>query len=295
MLASAVPLHSEGGFAHEIKWDGYRALAYVEGGRACLVSRGGRDLSGHCPELLQVLCRLPHQPLLLDGELIALSSRGVPDFSALRRTALQPRTLAYAAFDLLYFEGVDICPLPWYRRRRRLAALAAARGPVFVSPLFRGPLPKLISRARRLGLEGIVSKCITAPYSPGTRSNAWRKIRVLKRDDFVIGGLRLRRGRIQSILVGQYNVADGSLVCLGGVGSGLSEREREFLQQALARLAGPCPFVNLPQEKEAVWLEPRLVAEVQYAEMTAEPRLRQPVFVRFRWDKEPRACVFEGG
>jgi bifunctional non-homologous end joining protein LigD len=296
MLASPKPLADEEGFAHEIKWDGYRAVAYIEDGRAELVSRGGYSLSGCVPELMGFLSGLPHQPLALDGELIALGKGGLPSFFELRKGSHGQGTLAYAAFDLLYYGGDSLCPLPWHQRRACLEELLPEGGPAFVSPLFPGPLPQLLRKVEALGLEGVVSKQVDAPYLPGVRSEAWRKARVFHRDDFVVGGLKVGQRGVRALLVGQYSPVRRILFYQGGVAAGLSQSELQFLQVAKDELALSCsPFQNAPKLGEAVWLSPTLVAEVQYSEFTPDGRLRHPVFIRFRFDKRPQECVFEGG
>lgn len=295
MLASAEPLVREDGYVHEIKWDGYRALAYVEGGQAELISRNGRNLTRHFLEIVPYLASLPRQPLVLDGELIALGKEGLPAFAHLRKGSSQRRTVAYAVFDLLYLSGENLCALPWLQRRTRLRALAVPQGPIFISPVFPGPLSHLLAKVKKLGLEGVVSKRIDSPYLPGVRSPAWRKTRIFRRDDFVVGGLKTGRGTVRAILVGQYCPKSGNLLYLGGVGSGLSKREREFFKAAQSKLAvSQPPFVNVPQWEDVAWLTPHLVVEVEYVEFTPSRRLRQPVLVRFRWDKLPWECIYKG-
>ncbi|MGI6147853.1 MAG: hypothetical protein GX195_05635 [Firmicutes bacterium] len=295
MLASAKPLDREEGFVHEIKWDGYRVLAYIEEGQVDLVSRNGRSLAARFPELVPLLSSLPSQPLALDGEVLVLGEHGLPVFAALQGSG-RGRTLAYAVFDVLYFSGENICPLPWLERRTKLTSLLSAAGPVFVSPTFPGSAAGLLATAKRLGLEGIVSKQIDAPYLPGMRSDAWRKTRVVLRDDFVVGGLRVYNNAIRSMLVGQYSPQSGALLYCGSVGSGLSQTDLRFLLFASGKLAavGP-PFVDAPRDRDVAWLKPQIVVEIEFLQFTPERRLRHPVFIRFRWDKKPGECLFTGG
>ena len=136
MLASAKPLDREEGFVHEIKWDGYRVLAYIEEGQVDLVSRNGRSLAARFPELVPLLSSLPSQPLALDGEVLVLGEHGLPVFAALQGSG-RGRTLAYAVFDVLYFSGENICPLPWLERRTKLTSLLSAAGRCFAANISR--------------------------------------------------------------------------------------------------------------------------------------------------------------
>lgn len=296
MLASSRPLDDETGFVHEIKWDGYRALAYVERDRIELLSRQGRSLNAHFPQLLPFLENMPGKPLVLDGEVVALGAGGLPVFSELRGAKVRDRTVIYIVFDLLLYAGRDICALSWQSRRSRLEELWPQKGPVMLSPIFTIPRDRLLAAVTEIGLEGIVSKKVDAPYQPGTRSDAWRKHRIFKSADCVVGGLVLRQGKVRALAVGQYSKNLEELIYLGRTASGLTEADGEFLLRAYDRLAAEdSPFCNLSSDPEVIWLEPHIVAEIQYAELTPSGRLRHPVFVRFRWDKAPRECVLGGG
>jgi len=147
------------------------------------------------------------------------------------------------------------------------------------------------------GLEGIVSKYKSSPYLPGTRSPLWRKQKIRRSLDCVLVGVRLRQNRVRSMAVGTYR-PNGSLFFLGNVGSGLGDKELQFLEDALPLLAKtgsyPCPCVNPPSDgDDYVWCDPLVVVEIEFLELTPGKRLRHPVFLRFRFDKEPEDCVLE--
>lgn len=296
MLASARPLNDDEGFVHEIKWDGYRAVAYVEEDRIELLSRRSRSLNPYFPELLPFFESFSHKPLVLDGEIVALGDRGLPVFSELRRTAEREGAVVYIVFDLLICDGQNICARPWQERRTRLEKLIPQTGPIWLSPIFETSRDQLLAAAEELGLEGIVSKKVDAPYLPGVRSDAWRKQRIFRRIDCVVGGLLKREGRVRALLVGQYTKNLKELIYLGRAASGLSAADGEFLLNAYEKLAAAAsPFCNFEDDAEVLWMTPHIVVEIQFAELTPAGRLRHPVFIRFRWDKHPSECVYEGG
>jgi bifunctional non-homologous end joining protein LigD len=300
MLAQPWPEPFAGkGWLFEIKYDGWRALA--EGGEsgARLRTRGGHDASVAFPEITRALAALPCAYALLDGELVVLDAEGRPHFADLQQRAAlgdargaeraaveQPAS--FYAFDLLGFGDRDLRPLPLARRRALLAELLPGPGPLRVADAFADDGRAVFAAASRLGFEGVVAKRGDAPYRAG-RGPAWRKIASRRAGDFAIVGFTVGRGARAAL--GALHLAarapDGGLVYVGRVGSGLDDATVRALGAALAPLAVATPECQRAPAatREDRWVEPRLVAEVRYAEGTPDGRLRQPVFVRLRDDK----------
>lgn len=284
-------LPGETHFVHEVKWDGYRALAHLERGEAALISRNGRSLNSRFPALVRCL-EERNLRAVLDGEVAALNREGQVDFSLLRTSHGQ---LVYIVFDLLYLQGENLCTQPWYKRRERLEELITSAGAILISPLLAGSAADSLALARDNRLEGIVSKDPSSPYLPGQRSPFWRKQRITRSLDLVLVGLRLAANKVRSMAVALY-IDPQQLYYLGNVGSGLGGRELDFLQQSMGLLRiDACPVINPPPASKGdwAWLRPHVVVEVEYLELTAHKRLRHPVFRRFRFDKNPQECIMK--
>jgi bifunctional non-homologous end joining protein LigD len=324
MLAVAGDLpRDERGWGYEIKWDGVRALARWEPGRFSLRSRNGNDITARYPELRALGLALGSRTALLDGEVVALDTRGVPSFERLqqrmhlaseaavrRRASESPVT--YVIFDLLHSEGHSLLDQPYSQRRERLQALEL-EGEAWRTPAHRvGDGAALLEASREQGLEGIVAKRLDSRYEPGRRSPAWVKVKHTASQELVIGGWvpgRGRRdGRVGGLLVGVYDrVADETggdeepqrLLYAGRVGSGLTEGQLDDLTARLEPLRrADSPFVRRPGRgarppREAVFVDPELVAAVEFREWTAVGSLRAPVFKGLRDDRDPRDVVRE--
>jgi bifunctional non-homologous end joining protein LigD len=287
----------------ELKLDGYRALAARDGG-AQLLSRNGNDLSSCFPEIIQALRALPFERLVLDGELVALDERGRPNFQRLQQRAQLRRGLdirhasvecpvTYFAFDLLGFGEFDLRRLPLVERKALLARVVPAVGIVRLLDHFEAEGEVLYEQVQKIGLEGIVGKRRDSMYKPG-RTPAWVKIRTRRSDDFVIVGFSPPKGSrsgFGALHLGKYH--EGQLLYCGRAGSGFTEEQLTSIRAMLDSLRRPEPACAgaLPQEPGTAWVEPRLVCEVEFTEWTDEGLLRQPVFLRFRDDKNPEECV----
>ncbi|WP_374197014.1 non-homologous end-joining DNA ligase [Pimelobacter sp. 30-1] len=289
-----VPLGEE--WCHEVKWDGVRALGFVEGGTVTLTSRNGNRITPAWPELQTPPPGV--RDLVVDGEIIALNERGVPDFRVIadRMHVRKPATVArlaasipatYMVFDLLRLDGEDLCPLPLHERRRRLAGLdLAVAGWQVPAEYDDGPMLHDATRAQ--GLEGIVSKRRDSAYRPGERSHHWLKLAHRHRGSYVIGGWRPQVGtseRLAAVLVGEPT-ADG-LHYRGRVGSGIGPKQSRALAELLAPLTRTAnPFVGeVPREDAAgtTWVEPVVVIDVDTHGVGYE-RLRQPSYQGVRTD-----------
>src|SRR5438105_5638522 len=281
----------------EEKYDGIRALAVRKQGRPVgLWSRMLQDLTGGFPHVALAVAALPGGDLLLDGELVALDATGVSRFQLLqRRGAAGASPTRYAVFDLLELEGKMLMRRPLSERRSALEGLIGRRtDPFFVSRRLVRDGKAAYREAKRLGWEGIIAKDEGSPYEPGTRSRYWRKVKVRKESEFVIGGFTAPKGGRQhlgALLVGLY---DGPrLRYVGKVGTGFTQQTLEMLAAKLERLrTEKPPFDPAPRMKDASWVRPKLVAQLVYAEWTADGKLRQPAFRGLRTDKDPTECTW---
>lgn len=311
MKATTGDLPTGEGWVYEVKWDGMRALAFVDGSPLRIQSANERDVTVSWPELAGLPDALPATTALLDGELIATDGDGQPSFGrlqhrmhvtnraeALRRAAEVP--VIYMVFDLLHLDGHDLTALPLADRRRLLDQLLES-GPAWRLSPIHDDGAALLAAAIERGLEGVVAKRLDSPYEPGKRSRAWRKVKVRRRQEMVVGGWLpgegVRTGRIGALLVGFHERAgDGRpLRYAGRVGTGFTETELARLASLLAPLASDdCPFDPPPPRNDlargATWVRPELVAELAFAEWTGENRLRHPSYLGLRTDK-PAADV----
>jgi bifunctional non-homologous end joining protein LigD len=282
---------------HEIKHDGYRIVARVEEGDVRLVSRNGKDWTKEFPQVARAVGRLPAGTALVDGEVAAVLPNGATSFEALQRRGDREAPLAYFVFDLLHLDGWDLRAVGLEQRKEALRRLLASAPPAIrFSDHVRGRGPEFFETAREAGLEGVVSKRADAPYRAG-RGGDWRKAKCRLTQEVVIGGFTLASdgsASIGALLVGCFEGDD--LVYAGKVGSGFDERLQADLRHRLeVRRREEAPFARVPAEmrKAARWVEPDLVAQVQFAEWTSEGRMRQPVFLGLREDREARHVVRE--
>ncbi|MGI8593464.1 MAG: DNA ligase D [Solirubrobacteraceae bacterium] len=309
MLARLAALpRSERGWTYEIKWDGVRAVAFVEGGRVRLQSRSMRDITSRYPEISGLGRVLGSRAAVFDGEVVAFDSDGRPDFGRLQgrmhldaeaavRRRMRDTPIAYVIFDLLWLEGRSLMGLPYSQRRERLDALELS-GPAWQVPASHDDGgADLLAASRELGLEGIVAKRTDSPYEPGRRSACWLKVKNVHRQDFVVGGWLPgeggRTGRVGALLVG-YNDERSALRYAGRVGSGFTEAELLRLRDVLRPLAADdSPFEGRQPPKAARFLRPELVAEVEFREWTHTGTLRAPSYKGLREDAEPSDAIFE--
>jgi bifunctional non-homologous end joining protein LigD len=298
----------------EIKFDGYRAIAVINGSQAELWSRNRQPMTGDYPELISALGALPCRSAVLDGEIVALDAAGRSRFQLLqnRGAAGKRPPILYYIFDILHRDGRSLVAQPWEERRRELESLLKrARRPLALSPSFDVPPAELLEAAKRQGLEGVIAKRPASLYESDRRSGAWLKCKVIADQEFVIGGFtapRRSRAYFGAILVGYRK--NGRLLYAGKVGTGFSRSLLESLHAQFLRCRqAQSPFANLPLAckprfgqgmtraamKEVTWLKPRFVAQIKFAEWTAEGLLRQPVFLGLRADKSAKDVRREVG
>ena len=296
------------GWAWELKYDGFRMVAEREGGEVRLLYRRGSDAAGTYPDLARAMRALPFDRFVADGEVAVLDEASKPSFGLLQQRALLTRVpdveraavelpAALFLFDLLAFEDFDLRPLPLVERKRLLRMLVPPSGPIRFAEDFGDRGDDLLASARELGLEGVVGKKLDAPYRGG-RNGDWVKVRIDRSADFAVVGYTKPDGARTGFgaLHLAYAGAEG-FVYAGRVGGGFTEK---LLDEITGLLSGtevpraPCSG-TLPPGRGHAWVEPRLVCEVRYKEITREGLLRQPLFLRLRSDKGVAECVRELG
>jgi bifunctional non-homologous end joining protein LigD len=286
----------------EVKWDGVRAIAYSDHGHWELVGRNGTDFSSRYPELRELSRLQGARRLVLDGEVVALDDEGRPSFermqqrmhlasdSAVRRR-MRDLPVTYMIFDLLYLDGHHTLALPYEQRRELLEALDLS-GPAWRTPAYqRGEGTALLDATRRMGVEGIVAKRLDSSYEAGRRSSAWVKVKNVCSTDVVVGGWLPgeggRSGRLGALVVGIAD-DDGVLRYAGRVGTGFTQAELVRLGGLLDGLArDDSPFAGRQPPKQTRFVEPQLVARVDYSERTQAGTLRQPSYKGLRDDVPP--------
>jgi bifunctional non-homologous end joining protein LigD len=294
MLATLVdePFHRPG-WVYEEKYDGYRILAYKEGKKVTLLSRNAKDRTGSFADVAAAIATLPDRTVLLDGEVVAFDKNLVSRFQLLQQGQVPT---VYAVFDCLYRNGRDLRSRPLPERRAALEESIGVTERLFPSRRLASNGLAAFKLAGKKGFEGMVAKDASAPYVEG-RSTRWLKVKAHQEDEFVIvgftqpGGARTHFG---ALLLGAHRGKD--LLYVGKVGTGFTQKTLDALHAKLRPLARLTPAVaNPPREKGAVWVAPKLVAQVAYQEWTADERLRQPVYLGLRDDKKASEVVMPGG
>ena len=312
MLATTGPLPaSDAGWAYELKWDGVRAIVYVDGGRVRALTRNDKDLTASFPELRAVGEMLGARPAILDGELVALGPDGRSSFGLLqqrlhlsgsgevtRRARKVP--VRYVVFDVLHLDGRSLLDLPYDDRRQRLESLGLSGESVTTGDSVRDVAgADVLAAAKRSGLEGIIAKRRDSRYRAGRRGSEWLKVKNFSTQEVVIGGWTEgngeRSGSLGALLMG-IPAADG-LSYVGKVGTGFGAQARRDLLQALAPLARKTSPFSAPlspaETAQAHFVRPVIVGEVQFGEWTADGHLRHPSWRGLRPDKDPAEVARE--
>jgi bifunctional non-homologous end joining protein LigD len=284
----------------EIKYDGYRIIAFVEDS-VRLITRGGKDFTRHFEPIAQSLEKWANgRPMVLDGEIVIIDSQGRTDFQALQSYMKNPKgkSLTYIIFDLLALDGADLRDYPLIKRKEILSDLLKdAPKNLFYSKHVIGHGKQNLEAACRLKMEGIVGKKINSKYT-GTRNGDWVKIKCSNSQEFVIGGYTKTDKKIKgisSVLLGYYE-GDNLIYC-GRAGTGFTEKTAQELEQKFNEIKQSSPpFANAPKSKKdenIVWVKPQYIAQVNFAEWTQDNLLRQASFKGLRMDKEPKEVIKE--
>ena len=295
----------------EFKWDGIRALAYVEGGRVALQSRTGEDITPRYPEIHPMGRALGSAEVILDGEIVALDDKGRPSFEEIQqrmgltaeneiRRKMKEVPVTYMVFDVLWRDGHSLMEQSYVDRRKALAELKLA-GPSWQTPAYeKGGGATMKQASAKADLEGVMAKKLDSRYEPGRRTGVWQKIKNHFRQELVVAGWLegegKRRGYPGALLVGYYD-DKGKLVYAGKVGTGFTDQTLDELNARLKPLATEKnPFEAGPTPPRAAhFVKPKIVAEFEFVEWTRSGQLRAPSFKGFRIDKPAKEVVREGG
>jgi bifunctional non-homologous end joining protein LigD len=312
-----------GDWLYELKFDGIRALAVKDGSRVNLISRNENELRGRFPEIAEAVKELSIEESVIDGEVVALDEKGRSSFQLLQALEMEGRKwpVRFYVFDLLQLNGKSLNKLPLERRKELLAKICQeVPDPIRYSGEIGGEAKALLTEVKKRGLEGLIGKLRSSMYEPGRRSGAWIKLKCVNEQEFVIGGYTPPGGSRKyfgAVLVGYYD--DGRLKFAGKVGTGFNSKSLSILHKKFqAEARDDCPFVDLPSKlatgrvrptggqggqwvqgitpsmmRKMHWVNPKFVAQIKFAEWTRDEKLRQPVFLGLREDKDARRVVRE--
>lgn len=290
MLATLVqkPFHQPG-WVYEEKYDGIRILAYKEGSKVTLMSRNAKDRTAGYAGIAAAVGQLPAETLLIDGEVVVFDRHRVSRFQLLQQGS---GSAAYAVFDCLYCDGKDLRSQPLSARRAALEDVLRNGSPLMLSRRLAEDGLEAYRLAKEKGYEGLVAKDLASAYVEG-RSKAWLKVKVHQEEEFIIVGYTAPEGsreHLGALLLGAYQGKE--LHYVGKVGTGFSRKTLADLWKALNPLSLKTPgVINPPREKAITYVRPKLVAQIAFEEWTADKKLRQPVYLGLRDDKDPRDVV----
>lgn len=287
------------GWQYEIKWDGYRALAFMNEGVVDLKSRNDKSFNEKFYPIFQSLQQWELNAVL-DGEIVVVNDEGLSDFGALQNWRSEADgDLLYYVFDILWLEGKDLTALPLRERKEILLSVIPKGDQIRVSDSFETTGIAFFDAARQMGLEGIIAKKVDSPYQPGVRNQDWLKIKTNKRQEVVIGGFTNNDGSskpFSALLVGVFD--NGELHYTGKIGTGFTSKlQKELLDRFKPLITSRTPFTSLPDinkpsrfrpnppKAKATWLKPELVCEVSFTELTTDGVMRHPSFEGLRIDK----------
>ncbi len=309
MKAAAGPIPNGPDWAFELKWDGVRVQAHCIPGAAPghqlqLRSISGRDVTTTYPDLAPLVASV-ELDAVIDGEVVVFDGDR-PSFGRLQQrmhidqptpALIEEHPVVYVAFDLLALDGRSLLGLPYSTRRRFLTEIIDDGPSWRCPPAAIGDGTSLLDLAHARDLEGVMAKRRSSRYQPGVRSRDWIKVKIRKRQEFVVGGWLPGHdggaldGQIGSLLIGVYQ--DNELHFAGAAGSGLTDANRNQLS-ALFKTTEGCPFVTVPElDRSPIWVEPTVVVEVAYGEWPTDGHLRHPVYAGLRQDQDPNEVVRE--
>jgi len=302
LLLAADSLPNSPDYIYEVKWDGYRALAIKNGGKIALRSRNNNDFNPRYPTIVEGLAKLPDETIL-DGEIVALDKTGRPSFNELQNVRSSDAFIFFYVFDVPMFSGKDLSNESLSTRRHILEQqiVPTLADPIRYSSDLSAPLPDLINAAKQQGLEGLVAKHRNSKYESGRRSGAWKKMRINKAQEFVIGGYTPAGNSSDAVIFGYY--ANGRLHYAARTRNGFTPASRlTFMKRFKGLEISECPFVNLPEKQSGRWgqgltaakmischwLSPQLVGQFEFVEWTSDGHLRHSSFVALRENSKPR-------
>jgi bifunctional non-homologous end joining protein LigD len=300
-----------GDWLYELKFDGIRALAIKNGRTVQLISRNEKKLNDRFPEIAQAAAEFEAHECVVDGEVVAMDKEGRSSFQLLQRAELDDgdARLAFYVFDLLQWDGRSLIALPLMMRKELLTRLIPTSDVIRFSGALGSDAKTLLPEIKRRGLEGLIGKQRNSVYEPGRRSGTWIKLKCVTEQEFVIGGFTPPAGarkHFGALLVGYYD--KDRLRFAGKVGTGFDTKLLSSLHKRMrAEERSTCPFTDLPSKQNGEWVQgitpgemrkftwvnPKLVCQIKFAEWTRDLKLRQPVFVGLREDKDPREVVRE--
>jgi DNA ligase D-like protein (predicted ligase) len=300
LLLSSTSLPESEEWQYEIKLDGYRAIAFRSDGKVHFRSRNDHDFGSRYPVIAKALSGLPDETII-DGEVVALDEDGRPSFNLLQNHGSSGVPLIFYVFDVLMLSGREVTKEPLSERRKLLEkkVLPKLKEPVRYSPRLEASLQELTESVKAQGFEGLVAKNLNSLYEPGLRSGAWRKMRVNRGQDFVIGGYTLGGKSFDAVIFGHYQ--GDSLLYVARTRNGFTPSSRVELERCFRGLVTKeCPFANLPEQhggrwgvgltlskmKDCVWLKPELVEQFEFVEWTPDAHLRHARFIALREDKK---------
>jgi bifunctional non-homologous end joining protein LigD len=289
---------------HEVKFDGYRVICVLRGGKVRLWTRNGLDWTERFSSFLEPLSSLPVKNAIFDGEVVVLNAEGISDFQALQNVlkGVERGRLVYYLFDVVHYQGYDLSKVPLIERKTLLKNILHSPGEqslIRYSDHIVGEGHRVFQHACRFALEGIISKRVDSSYVQ-KRSDSWVKVKCIRRQEFLIGGFSSPAGSRTSfgaLLLGVRDDEGGKLLYAGKVGTGFNDKSLQTIGQELReRIVNESPFADPPKGREAsgvTWVRPDLIAEVEFIEWTEDGRLRHPSFKGLREDKAPGEIVRE--
>ena len=308
MLATLVdkPVEEEG-WLYEIKWDGYRALAFINKGSVEIKSRNNKSFNEKFYPVYDALKKWKINAIV-DGEIVVVNDKGIPDFSDLQAWRSEADGhLNYYLFDILWLEGVDVMNLPLTERKQILRSVITQNDIIKLSENFDATGKEFFELADKMGLEGIMAKKASSLYIPDLRTKEWLKIKTEKRQEAIICGYTKNENtskQFSALLLGLYE--NGELEFIGPVGTGFtSQLQKELLQKLKPLITPKCPFKYVPDynkpsrfrpdppKAEVTWVKPQLVCEISYRELTKDGAIRHPSFKGLREDKNAKEVVRE--
>ncbi len=290
-LSNEIPSGKD--WAFEIKYDGYRILAHKEKNKVCLFSRNNVDYSKKMPLIHSAISKIKANSFVIDGEVVAFDAEGRSDFSLLNERMKNGKEMKYVVFDLLALNGEDLRALPLKSRKEKLRSLInKSSKEILFSNHILAKGKECFNFAKEHNLEGIMAKKINSPYI-GKRTDDWLKIKCYLRQEFVICGFSTsaKNPVLSALILGYFN--GKNLIYAGKVGTGFDEKEKQLLTSTLSKIKQENENFSRKFKEKIIWVKPKLVAEIQFAELTRDKILRQPSFIGLREDKKAKDVHLE--